>query len=249
MAGNTNYPTALDDNSSLLDVTDGVTEILDEHHNNTKEAVIALERKLGIYNTSVPTAIDTRLGHPTLGHDHSGASGLGKQILATAVTRGTGIASVLGSQMMFVPSAAVMRATGIASVVSQSGATILIFVPTQIPRHIAQIIQVGSLSVASKISAPVILGRTLQLESVQAGLRVGPSGATTALIVRFGASHIYGASVGLGIRFAPGATAYRSAATPNVVTYPSGAVISLDGEAVGSNDPGQDAGITLFFRE
>lgn len=218
-----NFPTSLDDNSTLHEVVDGVTEIVDEHHNNPKDAIIALEHKVGIYNTSVPTAIDYRLGHPTGGHRHDGASGQGPAINPTAFG---------------------LAATGIATL---SGG--IISVPTQIPRYILPMTQVGSIGVGSKIAAPVILGRTMQIESVQAGLRRGPSGATTALIIRVGPTHIFGASVGFGVRFAPGATAYRSSATPNLITAPSGAVVTLDAEAVGSSDPGQDTGITIFFRE
>lgn len=224
MAGNTNFPTGLDDNSSLGEVTDGVTEILDEHHNNPKEAIIAIERKVGIHNTAVPTSLDYRLGHPSLGHSHNAASGQGPRLSAT----------VFG-----------LAATGIASYVTAG----IISVPTQIPRYIVSMYQAGSIAVGSKITGPVVLGRTMQIESVQAGMRRGPSGATTGLIIRVGPSNIFGASNGFGPNFAPGATTYRSAATPNVLTAPSGAVITLDATAVGSSDPGQDTTITFVFRE
>lgn len=86
MAGNTNFPTALDDDSSLIDVTDGVTAIEAAHHNNLKEAVKALQAKVGIFNTAAPTAIDYRLGHPSFGHRHDGASGQGVLIESGGAT-------------------------------------------------------------------------------------------------------------------------------------------------------------------
>lgn len=85
MAGAANFPTALDDDTSLHDVTDGVTSLQAAHHNNMKEAVKAMQAKIGVENTSVATALDTRLGHPTMGHDHSGASGYGAPIAASAL--------------------------------------------------------------------------------------------------------------------------------------------------------------------
>ena len=44
----TNYPTALDDDDSMYDVTDNVDYVLANHHNALKEAVIAIETALGI---------------------------------------------------------------------------------------------------------------------------------------------------------------------------------------------------------
>ena len=84
MAGNTNFPTGLDDNTSLLDVTDGVTALQAAHHNNLKESIKALEVKVGIDNTAVDTTLDYRLGHPTFGHSHDGASGQGVAIVSGA---------------------------------------------------------------------------------------------------------------------------------------------------------------------
>jgi len=80
MSGNTNFPTALDDNTSLFDVTDSVSSLVAAHHNNLKEAIKALEAKVGIYNTAAPTALDFRIGNPTTGHNHNGASGQGGPI-------------------------------------------------------------------------------------------------------------------------------------------------------------------------
>lgn len=75
-----NFPATLDDNSSLHQVSDAVTPLQAAHHNNLKDAIVAIEAKLGTTNTAVATSIDYRLGHPTGGHDHSGASGMGRQI-------------------------------------------------------------------------------------------------------------------------------------------------------------------------
>jgi len=106
----------------------------------------------------------------------------------------------------------------------------------------------GSAGVGSNVTAPIAFGRTAQIENVSAVLRRGPSGATAAFKVLIGPTNIWGASVGLGIRFAPGATRYGQA-SPNLTTYPSGAIITLDTEAVGSNDPGQDLSVVFVFRD
>lgn len=208
MGGVANYPTALDDDSSLLDVVDGVTPLVASHHNNTKEAVKRIEAKLGIYNTSAPTSLDYRLGHPTGGHIHNGASGQGAPIDVSQLDLSE-VSGVLYLAQLFRPASAV----------------------------------VGSLT-----SAPLILGRTLQIMSVQGGLRRGPSGATTAFDININGTSIWYASQGFRPIFPPGATAYRSSATPNTQTYPSGAVITLDIDAVGSNDPGQDLSINFVFK-
>lgn len=85
MAGNTNFPTALDDDSSLYDVTDAVSTLQAAHHNNLKEGLKAVQQKVGIFSTASPTTLDYRLGNATAGHRHDGASGQGPQINATAV--------------------------------------------------------------------------------------------------------------------------------------------------------------------
>lgn len=85
MSGNSNFPTAIDDDTSLLNVTDGVSSLAASHHNNLKEAVKALEAKVGIYNSGTPTALDYRLGHPTGSHKHDGASGQGAPISPSAL--------------------------------------------------------------------------------------------------------------------------------------------------------------------
>jgi len=91
MSGNTNFPTSLDDNTSLQEVTDGVSGLLASHHNNLKEAAKAIEAKVGIYNTAVATSLDYRLGHPSSGHIHNGASGQGPRLSASSID---GIASI-----------------------------------------------------------------------------------------------------------------------------------------------------------
>jgi hypothetical protein len=205
MAGNTNFPTALDDDSSLLDVTDGVSSLQAVHHNNLKEAVKAIQAKLGIRLTDAPTTIDFRLGNATAGHRHDGASGQGPVINATVV----------------------------------SG----------LERRFTQDIQIrGTSVVGSNLANPITFGRTMQIESVSGVLRRGPSGATAAFIARVGPTHVFGASVGLGIRFAPGATRYGQP-SPNLGTYPSGAIITLDAEAVGSSAPGEDLSVVFVFRD
>jgi hypothetical protein len=72
-----NFPASLDDNTSLYLVEDGVTDVLDEHHNVLKNAIIALETKLGIDTSGVVTTIDYLLKNASSedpGHTHSGAS-------------------------------------------------------------------------------------------------------------------------------------------------------------------------------
>lgn len=206
MSGNSNFPTALDDDSSLGDVTDSVSTLQAAHHNNLKEAIKVIEAKIGIRSTAVVTALDYRLGNPTGSHDHGGASGMGAPIVATALTG------------------------------------------FSLERWTAQLFHVPSAAVGSNIAAPISIGRTGQIESISAVLQRGPSGATTAFKVLVGPTNIWGASVGLGVRFAPGATLY-SQPSPNLITYPSGAIITLDAEAVGSSEPGQGLSVTFVFRD
>ena len=212
MSGNTNFPTGLDTDSSLFDVADGVNTLQAAHHNNIKEAVKAMQLKIGIDNTLAPTTLDYRLGHPTDGHRHDGASGHGPQINPTTLLLPDG-ESVVGSRR---------------------------FTQT-IHRH-------GTSVVGSNVTTPAVIGRTARIENVSAVLRRGASGATAAYIVRIGPTNLYGASVGLGVRFAPGATRYGNA-SPNLGTYPSGTIITLDVEAVGSSAPGEDLSVILVFRE
>lgn len=223
MSGNTNFPTALDDDSSLYDVTDGVSTLQGAHHNNMKEAIKALEAKVGVRLTSVTTSLDYRLGSPTNSHRHDGASGQGMKINATSIDHPSG-----GTLYDFI--------TG-------GGAA------TLNPRRFSQSIHYhGSAAVGTNVAAPIAIGRTAQIENVSAVLRRGPSGATAAFKVLIGPTQLFGASVGLAPRFAPGATQYGQP-SPNLTTYPSGAIITLDVEAVGSSDPGQDLTVTFVFRE
>lgn len=250
MSGAANFPTALDDDSSLGDVTDGVSALTADHHNNIKEAVKKIEAKLGINVTSAPTSIDYRLGNPTNSHKHDGASGQGARVNPTAILvpsggapSGMSLHEHLMDLTLHTPTA--LTATGMASLVAPN----MIGVPTVVPRYALQLHMTATAIIGSKVAAPVVLGRTLQLESIQGGLRRGPSGATLAFDVNNGPTSIYEASQGFRPIFPPGATAYRSAATPNLVTIASGSILSLDVDAVGSNEPGQDLNLTFFFRE
>lgn len=211
MSGVSNFPTALDDDSSLHDVTDNVTAVVAAHHNNTKEAVKRIEAKVGVFNTSAPTSLDYRLGHPTSGHSHNAASGQGPALGASAFL---GLASYVQEQI----------------------------------RTIVVLQKQASMIATTNYFPPQIYGKTMRLESVQGALRKGPSGATTVFDVNFGATSIYQASQGFRPMFAPPATTFLGSATPNLITYPSGAVITVDVDVVGSNDPGQEATITLVFR-
>lgn len=49
-----NFPTSLDDNTSIPSVTNGVDDVLDTHQNVKKEAIIAIETKMGT-GASTPT--------------------------------------------------------------------------------------------------------------------------------------------------------------------------------------------------
>jgi len=56
-----NYPTTLDDDDSLYDVEDYIDTVLAVHHNNPKDAIIALETKVGIDNSSVVTTHEYKI--------------------------------------------------------------------------------------------------------------------------------------------------------------------------------------------
>lgn len=209
MGGVSNFPTALDDDTSLHDVVDNTTQLVASHHNNTKEAVKRIEAKLGIHNTASPTSLDYRLGHPTGGHVHNGASGQAPPV------------DFAGADFSEV--------SGII--------------------HLGQITMQATAIVGSNVAAPFVIGRTMQILSLSGGFRRGPSGGTTAFDVLVGPTSVYQASQGFRPIFPPGATAYRSSATPNLQTYPSGAIITLDVDAVGANDPGRDMMITFIFKD
>lgn len=226
MSGNSNFPTALDDDTSLLDVTDGVSTLQAVHHNNLREAVKAIEAKVGIYGTASPTTLDYRMGNPTGGHHHDGASGMGPKINPTNIK---------------VPSGGFPSGLSLYEHFMDQGLH-------QTERWTGHIQLTASAAVGSNIAAPLVIGRTGQIETVSAALRRGPSGATTAFKVLVGPTHVFGASVGLGMRFPPGATRYGQP-SPNLTTYPSGAIITLDAEAVGSSEPGQGLLVTFVFRD
>lgn len=250
MSGNTNFPTGLDDDASLVDVVDSVTAIVAAHHNNLKEGMKAIEAKMGIYSTAAPTSMDYRLGNPTGAHSHDGASGQAGRLNPTTIVAPSGAVGTPSTLHDHLLSSAIhnpttLAATGIATAIGNN----VISVPTQLQKHIINTHLNGTAIVGSNVIAPVVIGRTMQLESVQAALRVAPAGTTTSFIVRIGPTHIYGASVGNGLIFLAGATGYRSTATPNLITYPSGAMITLDVDAVGNTEPGRDLGITFIFRE
>lgn len=213
MAGNTNFPTTLDDNTSLLDATDGVSAITAAHHNNMKEAVKALEAKVGVRTSSVPTSMDYRLGDPTGGHSHNGASGQGPRLNPT----------------MLYP-----RDAGDGYI-----------------RHMLTMTKTATMIVGSNVAPPLMVPKTLVLESVQGALGRGASGATLAWdfnVNQPAPSSLWNASQGLRPIFAPGATTFRSTVQP-LVTVPSGAMITWDVDAVGSSDPGRDGQLTFVFRE
>lgn len=221
MSGNTNFPTALDDDTSLFDVTDGTSTLQGAHHNNIKEAIKAIQRKIGIYLTDAPTALDYRIGNPTNSHRHDGASGQGRAINPSTISHPS-----WGNLYTFM----------------QPGATVN-------PKRLTLTLHNhGSAQVGSNLAAPVILNRTMIIESVAGALRRGPSGATTGFIVRVGPTNLYEGNPGSGIRFSPGATTFRNASPP-LGTYPSGAVMTLDTEFIGSSAPGEDLSVVLVFRE
>jgi len=203
MGGLTNFPTGLDDDSSLYDVTDTVSTPMAAHHNNIKEAVKAIEAKLGIRSSAVPTSLDYRIGNPTGAHTHDGASGNGPRVIGSA-------------------------------------------------NYIVNTQQVGSLGPSGLNKAfPLVIGKTMRLDSVQGALRVGPSGASAAWVdINFGPTSLWQASQGDRMTFAVMATVWRQATPALLITYPSGAVITIDVDAIGGpNSSGQDLSVTFVFRD
>jgi hypothetical protein len=59
--------------------------VVASHHNNLKEAIKVVEKKVGVDQTSAPTMLDYRLGSATNSHSHNGASGQGQLISASAL--------------------------------------------------------------------------------------------------------------------------------------------------------------------
>jgi hypothetical protein len=221
MSGAANFPTTLDDDTSLLDVTDGVTTLIAAHHNNIKEAVKALEKKVGVEQTTSATSLDVRLGSPTAGHSHNGASGQG---------------AALNASMFLVPSGG-----------NPSGLTIADHMLHPVGRYL-HTIHHGLPAAAANAIAPFALPRTMYMEGVVGTLRRGPSGATSAIDVNVGPTSMWIASQGLRPIFPPGATYYGNASA-NYMTVPSGVIVTVDVDAVGSNDPGQDLSVVFIFRE
>jgi hypothetical protein len=58
----TNFPTTLDTDTELYQVTDAVDDVLDHHHNNHTDALKAIESKVGVDGSTVNTSIDYHLG-------------------------------------------------------------------------------------------------------------------------------------------------------------------------------------------
>jgi hypothetical protein len=236
MSGQTNFPTGLDDDTSLYNVIDSTTALIAAHHNNIKEGVKAIERKLGIDQTSSPTSIDYRLGSPTNSHRHDGASGQGLAINPSTI---------------LVPSGGFPSGLSLADHLSSPTlhrATTLDFLAPSIVRQVISWYYQGSVLNGASMGAPFSFGRTMQLESVTARLRRAPSGATTALDINIDATSVWQASQGLRPIFPAGTIGYANA-SPNLITYPSGALMVVDTDAVGSNDPGQDLSIFFVFKE
>lgn len=222
MSGQTNFPTSLDDDVSLYDVTDGTSDVLAAHHNNIKEAVKALETKIGIYNTAVATALDFRVGNPTGSHTHDGASGNGIQINPAFIDIPSG-----GFPSGFSLQERLLMDPGKVIVTEQAG------------------------SLASGgIVGMIYMPRTVQMIDARGVLRVPASGATTGIDVRFGPTSAWLTATSRKMQFNPGATlSVASMGGLSLVTVPSGAVVYAQVMHVGSNTPGQDLSVTFLFRE
>lgn len=199
-----NFPTSLDDTSSLHEVTDGVSTVQAVHHNDLVSAIQAIEASIGVNGSSVPTSLRNRLGNPTTGHIHDGATGNAPKINATTIQGLTDYSIVQ------------MRINGTAA----SGAN---------------------------RAGPISIGKTLQLESVRAVALRGPSGATATFDVNFGATSLWQATQANRLILLAGASVAVSG-TPNLSTYPSGAVITVDADTVGSSTPTEDLSLVFVFR-
>lgn len=71
-----NYPATLDDNTTLFQIQNGDVYIA-PYHNNPKDAILALEAKVGVDGSAVATSLDYLLTNPLSvdpGHTHSGTS-------------------------------------------------------------------------------------------------------------------------------------------------------------------------------
>ena len=207
MSGNTNFPTAVDDDASLIDVVDGVSSISAAHHNNMKEAIKKMQAKIGIFNSGTPTSLDYRIGHPTGGHNHDGASGNGAPLSASAI---------LGA------------------------------IPAN--EHPVAWIYPGSVPSGASLGAPLSFAKTMRIAGIHAQLRRAPSGATAAFDINVGPTSLWVASQGLRPIFAPGVKTFFGGSV-NYQTYPSGALLVVDADVVGTNEPGSDLSITFIFRD
>lgn len=72
----TSYPTSLDTNTTLFQVSTGDT-LSEAHHNNLKDAVIALQTKVGVDSSADATSLDYLLTNSASinpGHKHTGSS-------------------------------------------------------------------------------------------------------------------------------------------------------------------------------
>lgn len=65
----TNFPTSLDDDTSLIVVTDITTDVLAVHHNYLKDAVKAIETKFGV-GADTPTSGEFLVGNTAAGSSH-----------------------------------------------------------------------------------------------------------------------------------------------------------------------------------
>lgn len=61
-----NFPTSLDDNTSIITVTDNVDDVLAIHQNLKRDAIVAVETKLG-YGADTPTVGEFLVGNTTAG--------------------------------------------------------------------------------------------------------------------------------------------------------------------------------------
>jgi len=222
MGGVTNFPSVLDDDTSLFDAVDNTTALIASHHNNLKEAVKAVEAKVGIIHTTVPTSLDFRLGSATAGHGHNAASGQGPKINPTAI---------------MVPSGGY-----------PDGLSLYEHMMAR-PRYIYRWDYQGSAPSGASLGAPFALPRTVQVESIMVTMRRAPSGATAAFDVNVGATSLWQASNGLRPVFPAGTIGPYGHASPNLVTIPSGALVVIDADKVGTNEPSSDISFTFVFKD
>jgi len=232
MSGQTNFPSVLDDDTSLHDVVDSVTALIAAHHNNIKEAAKAIERKVGIDHTSAPTSLDYRLGSATNSHRHDGASGHGLAINPSTILVPSGGHPSGLSLADHLTDATLHRATA----------------EDLVKRVVVPWYYQGSVPSGASLGAPFSFGRTMQVEKVDVRVRRAPSGATTAFDVNFGPTSLWQASQG-NRPILPAGSAYYGHGSVNLVTYPSGVMVTVDADVVGTNEPGSDLSIFFVFKE